>query len=385
MNMRRSPDNLDLDLGLFATDPEPVPARTILSEKSFHKMISSERRRTERSHKPFLVMLLDMGDEAPDTKHEHGLGRIVNVLSLATRETDAVGWYKNGLVVGVMFTEVDAEEKKHILNTMLARVSSTLQDNLSFEQFNQISISFHWFPEEWGNGVPKRPSNPVLYPDLSPRGNGKAVSTRIKRVMDIAGSLAALILLGPLFLIIAVAIKLDSKGSAIFRQERMGQFGGAFTCLKFRTMHTNNDLSIHKEFMTHVIHGEYEGKDEKNGKNVYKMVDDPRITKVGRFLRRTSLDELPQFINVLKGEMSLVGPRPPLAYEFQQYDLWHRRRVLEVKPGITGLWQVNGRSRVRFDDMVRLDLRYVRTCSLWLDIRILLLTPKAVLLGNDGF
>src|SRR5579864_1989911 len=142
--MRRSPDNFDVDLGLFATDPEPVPARTILSEKSFHKMISSERRRTERSHKPFLVMLLDMGDETPDSNHGNGLGRIVNVLSLATRETDAVGWYKNGLVVGVMFTEVDAEEKKHILNTMLARVSSTLQDNLSFEQFNQISISFHW-------------------------------------------------------------------------------------------------------------------------------------------------------------------------------------------------------------------------------------------------
>ena len=382
MNMRRSLD--DAGLGLFATDPEPVPTRTILSEKAFHRMISTERRRTERSHKPFLVMLLDMGDEAP-SNGENSLSKIVDVLSLATRETDAVGWYRNGVVVGVMFTEIDAEEKKHILNTMLARVSASLQDNLSFEQFNQISISFHWFPEEWGNGVPKRPNNPVFYPDVAARGNGKALSSRIKRVMDIVGSLVAILLFSPLYVAIAIAIKLTSRGPVVFRQERLGQFGKSFTCLKFRSMHANNDLTIHKEFMKRLINGECEGTKDESGERVYKMTDDPRITKVGRFLRRTSLDELPQFFNVLKGEMSLVGPRPPLAYECQQYDLWHRRRVLEVKPGITGLWQVNGRSRVRFDEMVRLDLRYVRTCSVWLDIQILLQTPKAVFLGNDGF
>ena len=383
MKMRGSPHRLDC--GFFAADPEPVPVRTVLTEKAFHKMISSERRRTERSHKPFLVVLLDMGDEPPMNGSAVGLTRILDVLSLSIRETDAVGWYKNALVVGVMFTEIDAEEKKHILNTMLARLNTALQDKLSLQQFNQVSISFHWFPEEWGQGVPKHPRNPVLYPDVAARGNGKTIFTMIKRIMDVVGSLLALIIFGPLFLLIAIAIKVTSKGPAIFRQERMGQFGAAFTCLKFRTMYCSNDLNIHKEFMTQVIHGEYEGKDEKNGQPVYKMVHDPRITRIGRFLRHTSLDELPQFVNVLKGEMSLVGPRPPLAYEFQQYDLWHRRRVLEVKPGITGLWQVNGRSRVRFDDMVRLDLRYVRTCSFWLDIQILLQTPKAVFLGNDGF
>jgi len=150
-------------------------------------------------------------------------------------------------------------------------------------------------------------------------------------------------------------------------------------------MYVNNDLNIHKEFIKRVIAGQHESKNGNNGETVYKMTDDPRTTSVGKFLRRTSLDELPQFINVLKGDMSLVGPRPPLAYEFQQYKVWHRRRVLELKPGITGLWQVNGRSRVRFDDMVRLDLRYVRTCSLWLDIRILLQTPKAAFFSNDAF
>lgn len=383
MNMRRSFDSVGL--GLFAIDPEPVGAPGILSEEAFHKMILSERKRTERSHKPFLLMLLDMGDEISINEGENSLGKILDVLSLATRETDAVGWYKNDLVVGAMFTEIDPEAKKHILNTMLARVSTALHDNLSFEQFNQISISFHWFPEEWGSGVPKRPSNPVLYPDLAGRGNGKIISGGIKRLMDIVGSCIALAISAPLFLVIAVAIKLNSKGPVIFRQERLGRFGKSFTCLKFRSMQVNNDLSIHKEFMKRVIQGEYAGKEGEEGQPVYKMTDDPRITEVGRFLRRTSLDELPQFINVLKGEMSLVGPRPPLAYEFQQYDLWHRRRVLEVKPGITGLWQVNGRSRVRFDDMVRLDLRYVRTCSLWLDVRILLQTPRAVFHVNDAF
>jgi lipopolysaccharide/colanic/teichoic acid biosynthesis glycosyltransferase len=383
VNTRRSLD--DAGLGLFATDPEPVGSHTILSEKAFHKMIASERKRTERSHKPFLVMLLDLGEERLTNGSTGTLGKILDVLALSTRETDAVGWYKDGLVVGVTFTELDVDERRNILNTMLTRVSSSLQDSLSLEQFSQISISFHWFPEEWGHGVPKRPSNPVFYPDLRISGNGKTISGGIKRVMDIVGSVLALIVFSPLFFAVVVAIKLNSKGPAIFRQERLGQFGRSFTFLKFRSMYVNNDLTIHEEFMKRVIHGEYKGKDGDGGQTVYKMEDDPRITKVGRFLRRTSLDELPQFINVLKGDMSLVGPRPPLAYECQQYDLWHRRRVLEAKPGITGLWQVNGRSRVRFDDIVRLDLRYVRTRSVWLDIRILLQTPKAVFFSNDAF
>src|SRR5579864_8008459 len=322
--MRRSFDNAGLDL--FATDPEPVGSRTILSEEAFHKMIASERKRTERSHKPFLVMLLDLGEERLTNGSSGTLGKILDVLVMSTRETDAVGWYKDGLVVGATFTELDVEERRNILNTMLTRVSNSLQDTLSFEQFSQVSISFHWFPEEWGHGVPKRPSNPVFYPDLRSRRNGNSISGRIKRVMDIVGSALALIILSPLFLAIVVAIKLTSKGPVIFRQERLGQFGKSFTFLKFRSMYENNDPTIHEEFMKHVIHGDYEGKDGDNGKAVYKMEDDPRISRVGRFLRHTSLDELPQFINVLKGDMSLVGPRPPLAYECQQYDLRSEER-----------------------------------------------------------
>jgi len=149
-------------------------------------------------------------------------------------------------------------------------------------------------------------------------------------------------------------------------------------------MYANNDRKIHQEFMKRVIKGDHDGRTEGESKSVYKMTNDPRITKIGRILRRTSLDELPQFINVLRGDMSLVGPRPPIPYECQEYEPWHRRRVLEVKPGITGLWQIRGRSRVRFDDMVRLDLQYIRSWSLWLDIQILWQTPRA-LFSDDAF
>jgi exopolysaccharide biosynthesis polyprenyl glycosylphosphotransferase len=227
--------------------------------------------------------------------------------------------------------------------------------------------------------------NPTLYPDLVNRHKAQSVAHVVKRLMDVVGSAAALLILSPVFFLVALLVKLSSKGPVFFKQERLGQFGKPFTFLKFRSMYANNDRKIHQEFIKRVIKGEHDGKTEGGGsKSVYKMTNDPRITRIGRFLRRTSLDELPQFINVLRGDMSLVGPRPPIAYECEVYDIWHRRRVLEVRPGITGLWQVKGRSRIRFDDMVRLDLQYARTWSLWLDIRILWQTPRA-LFGNDAF
>jgi lipopolysaccharide/colanic/teichoic acid biosynthesis glycosyltransferase len=138
------------------------------------------------------------------------------------------------------------------------------------------------------------------------------------------------------------------------------------------------------EYVKRLIEGNASPDAATNGR-VYKITADPRLTRVGRFLRRTSLDELPQFLNVLRGDMSMVGPRPPIPYELEAYDVWHRRRLLEVKPGITGLWQVSGRSRIPFDDMVRLDLRYAKTWSLWLDFRILLRTPRAVFSGEGAY
>jgi len=162
----------------------------------------------------------------------------------------------------------------------------------------------------------------------------------------------------------------------------MGLNGETFTFLKFRSMYTNSDHNRHKDYIKKLIK---EGKDDTDASGVYKLSNDPRITTLGGFLRKTSLDELPQFINVLKGEMSLVGPRPPIPYECELYDIWHRRRLLSVKPGITGLWQVTGRSRTTFDEMVRLDLKYINEWSLWLDIKILLKTPWVILTGKGAY
>jgi lipopolysaccharide/colanic/teichoic acid biosynthesis glycosyltransferase len=150
-------------------------------------------------------------------------------------------------------------------------------------------------------------------------------------------------------------------------------------------MHTGNDPRIHIEYVKRLIGGNASADAGETNGRVYKITADPRLTHIGRFLRKTSLDELPQLLNVLRGEMSMVGPRPPIPYELEVYDVWHRRRLLEVRPGITGLWQVSGRSRIPFDDMVRLDLRYAKTWSLWLDFQILLRTPRAVFSGEGAY
>src|SRR5260221_3385897 len=206
---------------------------------------------------------------------------------------------------------------------------------------------------------------------------------KAKRLLDI---FFTLLILPPWCLVvavIAVLIRLDSKGPIFFRQKRVGLNGIEFEMLKFRSMHVNCDDAAHREAIKHYMNGATLNGDA-DAENSYKLVDDPRVTRVGRIIRKTSIDELPQFINVLRGEMSLVGPRPPLPYEVEAYDLWHRRRLLEAKPGITGLWQVSGRSRVTFDEMVRLDLRYARTCSPWLDIKIPARTPGAVMFGEGA-
>ena len=356
----------------------------VLEQEAFHRMIALERKRTERSRKPFLLMLLDTGGGVPSTRSEKLLLDVLATLTESTRETDLVGWYATGTVVGVMFTELVVDERALIIGTIMNRVSEALRKNLTLEQFNQIKLSFHLFPDDWDHQGPDRPSNPTLYPDLETREKSTRAMRIVKRSMDIFGSLLALLILAPIFLIIAIAIKLTSEGPVFFRQKRIGQYGKPFTFLKFRSMYVNNDASAHKEYVRQLIAGEAARKPINGKQAIYKLTKDNRITAVGRIIRRTSLDETPQFFNVLVGDMSLVGPRPPIPYEVEAYDVWHRRRVLEAKPGITGLWQVYGRSRVEFDEMVRLDLRYAREWSPWLDVKILLQTPKAVVAGHGA-
>jgi lipopolysaccharide/colanic/teichoic acid biosynthesis glycosyltransferase len=356
----------------------------VLVEEVFRRMISLERKRSERTQRPFVLLLMDTGHTQPTEENGRILLDILSALETATRETDVMGWYEQNSAVGVMFTEITLENNL-ILSTILARISDVLRHRLTNEQFSQIKFSFHLFPEEWDPNNSERQSNPTLYPDLHKRDAANRLDRAMKRGMDIFGSLLLLALLSPVFFVIGVAIKLTSRGPILFRQRRIGEHGTPFTFLKFRSMYVNNDASQHKEYVRQLIAGQAAKQPtNSSGEGIFKLTNDPRITPVGNFLRRTSLDELPQFLNVLRGEMSLVGPRPPVPYEVEAYATWHRRRLLEAKPGITGLWQVQGRSRVGFDDMVRLDLRYARSCSPWLDLKILVQTPKAVIAGNGA-
>jgi len=201
-----------------------------------------------------------------------------------------------------------------------------------------------------------------------------------KRVLDLVCASTLLLLGWPILLIATIAIKLTSRGPVIFRQERVGLNGRIFDCYKFRSMYMENDPKYHRQFAREWIYDTEKSKQEEGGKIVHKLTSDPRITSVGRVLRMFSIDELPQVVNVLKGDMSMVGPRPPLPYEVSLYRTWHLRR-LDVMPGLTGLWQVSGRNLVSFEEMVRLDLQYIENWSVWLEIKILLKTVWVVLRG----
>ncbi len=201
----------------------------------------------------------------------------------------------------------------------------------------------------------------------------RGINLFLKRAMDVAIATLALIVLAPLMGLIALAIKLDSPGPVLLRQVRIGRHGKPFVCYKFRSMRVGAEQELER----------LQAFNEARGP-IFKMRNDPRRTRVGRILRRLSLDELPQLLNVLKNEMSLVGPRPPLPHEVERYEPWHRRR-LEVAPGMTGLWQVSGRSNLTFDEMVLLDIWYIENWSLWLDVKILLRTIPAVLLGVGAY
>jgi len=228
---------------------------------------------------------------------------------------------------------------------------------------------------------PNESEDKVFSVDQSKRGAAFLIDRGLKRVIDIVGSLIALIVLSPIFIVIAILVKCTSKGPIFYCKKRLGQYGKEFSFYKFRTMLVNNDVNIHRDFIARLIAGT---ADAKQNDGLYKLKNDPRITRIGRFLRRSSLDELPQFFNVLLNDMSLVGPRPPLPYEYEKYSTWHKRRVLELKPGITGLWQVEARSLTTFDEMVRIDIRYAKVRNIWLDLKIMLQTPAVMFFGRGA-
>jgi lipopolysaccharide/colanic/teichoic acid biosynthesis glycosyltransferase/GGDEF domain-containing protein len=366
----------------------------LLSESVFRQMLARERKRSERSRKHLLLMLIDEKGSAPTNGESFFLRQVADRLQDMMRETDLAGWFETDAMFGMIFTELGETEVKAAMSVIQMKVTECLQKSFKAAQLNKVFISFYAFPDGWesnGNGE-GHPIHPSLYPDLFEAKERKRLSLIVKRAMDITGSAIALALTSPLFVLLPIIIKLTSKGPVFYKQERIGQYGVPFQFIKFRSMKVSNDAKIHKDYVKNFIAGKAEpsnssGDGSGNGKAapVYKITNDPRVTWIGRIMRRTSLDELPQFWNTVKGEMSLVGPRPPLAYELEEYDVWHRRRLLEVKPGITGLWQVHGRSKTTFNEMVRLDLQYSRTWSPLLDAKILLRTPLVVISGDGAY
>ena len=206
---------------------------------------------------------------------------------------------------------------------------------------------------------------------------------RAKRVLDVLITLLLLPVLCLVMLVVAIFIRLDSEGPIFYRQKRVGQDGVEFDMFKFRSMHINNDDTIHREAMKRYMNGEMLNGHNGAVMTVYKLVDDPRVTRVGRIIRKLSIDELPQFFNVLRGEMSLVGPRPPLLYEVEEYSS-HAHLRLCGKPGITGYWQVYGRSRVTFDEMIEMDINYLHQQSILQDVKLIALTVPVAILGRGG-
>jgi exopolysaccharide biosynthesis polyprenyl glycosylphosphotransferase len=349
----------------------------IQAEGIFLPMLTVERKRSERTGQPFALMLLNLEKVQLGRRM---IKKVGDALAFATRDTDITGWYRTNSVLGVIFTTLNAMDRETLHSVLFERTYKILRREMDSMQIHKMQVSFHFYPEDKTNGDSDAGSDRTLYPELKKAASSPKLFAHTKRAIDISGALAGLFIASPVFVLISILIKLTSPGPVLFKQKRVGRFGQEFIFLKFRSMLVNNDPAIHQKYVRELIAG-----NTGNAAGTFKMKDDPRVTRIGRFLRRSSFDELPQLINVLKGEMSLVGPRPPIRYETETYKVWHQRRIQEVKPGITGLWQVAGRSRTTFDEMVRLDLQYIENQSLWLDLKILLKTGRAVLSGDGAY
>jgi lipopolysaccharide/colanic/teichoic acid biosynthesis glycosyltransferase len=402
---------------------------SLLSADQFSDRMRQERLRSERSGSPLSLVVIDSIKMLDFLMEKNSVSRrrftryIAGVLKNSIRQSDVKGWYDKGkialltldtdetgaraLAINLHNKILDYNGRKHAIhdNDLWQFVNiSSLQVGVNYfangaESKAQPSTSQQSYRMEFS--LPQSDETATLlstgaadlavteWPfafEILNQSQMRDLQLKLKRLLDIVGSLIGIVLSAPLMLIISVLIELTSPGPILFRQERLGFLGKPFTFLKFRSMKVDCDESVHQEYVTCLIKGEKEAINKgTDDKPLFKITDDPRITLFGKFLRKSSLDELPQFFNVLKGDMSLVGPRPPIPYECDVYERWHCRRVLEVKPGITGLWQVSGRSSVTFEEMVRLDLSYVRNWSLWLDIKIILKTFWAVLSTKGGY
>jgi lipopolysaccharide/colanic/teichoic acid biosynthesis glycosyltransferase len=345
-------------LRAFRAAPAAPPAavRRVWGEDDFRERIRLECARTDRSGRPFSLLVVADPDPA-------AAAAIVRRAAERIRETDELGRMGPDRL-GVLLTETPREGAETVAGTLAAILR---EERLLLPAPAVYTYPGDWLVEETGSAPYGEPPPVRPYP-------------RWKRAMDVAGSLAALALLAPLLLAVALAVRLSSPGPVLFRQARIGQGGRPFTILKFRTMRDGAGDAAHAAYLAELVGG----RARPNEAGEYKLRGDPRVTRTGAFLRRTSLDELPQLLNVLRGEMALVGPRPEPCYAREGYAGWYHRRVLHARPGITGPWQVAARSRVTYENMVRMDLRYARGPSVLGDVGLLARTVRAVVAGRGA-
>lgn len=395
--------------------------------EEFQRRLVLEKRRSERLNYRSVILNFDFADYLNKNGFYKKFDRkeLIRLFCASIRETDSVCLYSKNIIL-ILLPDTETSEAQSVCERLIDKLNSLhfSENELSHSDLN---IELLTFPEKQSR---ERPENDLLLNNFEndtntvntfqgsfdanfkkecfenlnlcvSTFNGSTLSIPItqiyfwnkhhlsnlllkskltlKRSLDIVGAILGLTILSPVMLITAVSIKLTSSGPVFFKQKRVGYRGQVFTFLKFRSMYTNNNDEIHQNYVKKLIQGK--NQEINNGNNeepFFKIKYDPRITLIGRILRKTSIDELPQLINVLKGEMSLVGPRPPIDYEVKEYKNWHYRRILDVKPGITGLWQVSGRSRTTFNEMVRLDIQYSQNWSLLMDFKILIKTVKTV-------
>ena len=351
----------------------------IHSSERFRDLIERERSRTDRTGICFALLVFKHKGRKRDTYQT--LSHLAILLLSRVRTSDEIGWF-DGTSLAVLMIRAGESGATEFGRKVIASlpdgvavptVSVYLYPNKR-EGKEQVQLSKDDVTE--AGSVVEIPPIPITeYADLSKDATMPSVFFRQlplwKDILDVVFSLIALILLSPLFLLIAVYIKIADPGPAFFRQYRMGFRGKKFECWKFRTMKVNNDAAAHEEYLKSLIKGGEQAMIKLDEKK------DPRIIPFGWILRQSGLDELPQLVNVLRGDMSLVGPRPCLPYEAKEYDQWHAERFDSV-PGLTGLWQVSGKNRTTFKDMMRFDIRYSRRMSFWMEILILFKTIPAI-------
>jgi lipopolysaccharide/colanic/teichoic acid biosynthesis glycosyltransferase len=384
----------------------------IHAREAFARRLLEERSRSDRSGQPFSVILIAMNGQEGEGRDGVRRYRALERFAGSVRLSDFMGWCSEDQI-GLILPCAAEQDARRVLERLKAYLGELNRCGVGDMAGRDGHFSVMEYPRTlqeslFSNGdgasrdrrAPREPETRYasqvcmvearflertsLCRQIRSTRPSAVLDRAARRCLDVLASLAGLAAVAPAMIVIALAVKLTSPGPVLFRQERVGQNGRPFTFLKFRSMVHNCDQKLHREYVCSLIENEARAH-EAHGQAYFKMVEDPRITPLGRFLRKTSLDELPQLFNVLKGDMSLVGPRPPIGYEVERYRTWQLRRILEAKPGITGLWQISGRSTTTFDDMVRLDLRYVEGQSLWLNLRILLKTFKAVLSTRGAF